>query len=137
MNEFAPYRLPKREGNMIGWLIEVDDEPLEHEASEKGVDSDLEFLRCYFVLLEWGVLVERMFVLAACSVDAGRDIYTRCYQQLQTILPQIVTQVTNNVNKANGGNGRNGGNNGCTYKGFMACNPKEYDGKGGAIPLTR
>ncbi|GKF88378.1 hypothetical protein Tco_0259255 [Tanacetum coccineum] len=42
MNEFAPYRLPKREGNMIGWLIEVDDEPLEHEASEKGVDSDLE-----------------------------------------------------------------------------------------------
>ncbi|GJY01933.1 putative reverse transcriptase domain-containing protein [Tanacetum coccineum] len=27
-------------------------------------------------------------------------------------------------------------NNGCTYKGFMACNPKEYDGKGGAIALT-
>ncbi|GKC14657.1 putative reverse transcriptase domain-containing protein, partial [Tanacetum coccineum] len=53
------------------------------------------------------------------------------------------TQVTNNVNNANGGNGRNGGNggnsrnNGCTYKGFMACNPKEYDGKGGAIALTR
>ncbi|GJV63893.1 hypothetical protein Tco_1474721 [Tanacetum coccineum] len=48
----------------------------------------------------------------------------------------IVTQVTNNVNNANGRNGRNGinggnrGNNGCTYKGFMACNPKEYDGKG-------
>ncbi|GJQ99052.1 putative reverse transcriptase domain-containing protein [Tanacetum coccineum] len=42
-------------------------------------------------------------------------------------LPQIVTQVTNNVNNANGGNS---GNNGCTYKGFMACNPKEYDGKG-------
>ncbi|GKA40265.1 hypothetical protein Tco_0732858, partial [Tanacetum coccineum] len=49
----------------------------------------------------------------------------------------IVTQVTNNVNNANGGNGRNGRNNGCTYKGFMACNPKEYDGKGGAIALTR
>ncbi|GJU44434.1 putative reverse transcriptase domain-containing protein [Tanacetum coccineum] len=28
-------------------------------------------------------------------------------------------------------NNANGGNNGCTYKGFMACNPKEYDGKGG------
>ncbi|GKC26277.1 hypothetical protein Tco_1033571 [Tanacetum coccineum] len=28
-------------------------------------------------------------------------------------------------------------NNGCTYKGFMACNPKEYDGKGGEITLTR
>ncbi|GJY86458.1 hypothetical protein Tco_0500484 [Tanacetum coccineum] len=55
-------------------------------------------------------------------------------QQLQTILPQNVTQVTNNVNNANAGNG---GNNGYTYKGFMACNPKEYDGKGGTITLTR
>ncbi|GJV94282.1 hypothetical protein Tco_1545859, partial [Tanacetum coccineum] len=26
---------------------------------------------------------------------------------------------------------------GCTYKGFLACNPKEYDGKGGAIVYTR
>nr|GEU67401.1 hypothetical protein [Tanacetum cinerariifolium] len=61
-------------------------------------------------------------------------------RQLQNILPQIVTQLTNNVNNTNangsGGNG-NGGNNECTYKGFMACNPKEYDEKGGAIALTR
>ncbi|GJU93817.1 putative reverse transcriptase domain-containing protein [Tanacetum coccineum] len=68
------------------------------------------------------------------------DIAAVIAQQLQTILPQIVTQVTNNVNNANanggGGNG-NGGNNGCSYKTFMACNPKEYDGKGGAIALTR
>ncbi|GJS16960.1 putative reverse transcriptase domain-containing protein [Tanacetum coccineum] len=68
------------------------------------------------------------------------DIAAIIAQQLQNILPQIVTQVTNNVNNANanggGGNG-NGGNNGCSYKGFMACNPKEYDGKGGAIALTR
>ncbi|GJT69224.1 putative reverse transcriptase domain-containing protein, partial [Tanacetum coccineum] len=54
--------------------------------------------------------------------------------QLQNIIPQIVTQVTNNVNN---GNGRNGGNNGCSYKAFQACGPKEYDGKGGAIALTR
>ncbi|GJU42564.1 putative reverse transcriptase domain-containing protein [Tanacetum coccineum] len=26
---------------------------------------------------------------------------------------------------------------GCTYKEFLACNPKEYDGKGGAIDYTR
>ncbi|GKD44749.1 hypothetical protein Tco_1269394 [Tanacetum coccineum] len=72
------------------------------------------------------------------------DIATIIAHQLQTILPQIVTQVTNNVNNANNGNGGNGGggngnggNNGCTYKGFLACNPKEYDGKGGAIALTR
>ncbi|GJS05381.1 reverse transcriptase domain-containing protein [Tanacetum coccineum] len=41
-----------------------------------------------------------------------------------------------NGNGANGGNGGNG-NNGCTYKSFMSCNPKEYDGKGGAVVLTR
>ncbi|GJY16728.1 hypothetical protein Tco_0387150 [Tanacetum coccineum] len=29
MNEFAPHRLPQREGNMNGWLIEDEDEPLE------------------------------------------------------------------------------------------------------------
>ncbi|GJV76031.1 putative reverse transcriptase domain-containing protein [Tanacetum coccineum] len=62
-------------------------------------------------------------------------------QQLQAILPQIVTQVTNNVNNANGGNGGggngNGRNNGFTFKAFQSCNPKEYDGKGGAIVLTR
>ncbi|GJY05796.1 putative reverse transcriptase domain-containing protein [Tanacetum coccineum] len=56
----------------------------------------------------------------------------------------IVTQVTNNVNNANNGNGGNGGggngnggNNRCTFKAFQSCNPKEYDGKGGAIVLTR
>ncbi|GKB39068.1 putative reverse transcriptase domain-containing protein, partial [Tanacetum coccineum] len=63
--------------------------------------------------------------------EENPDITAIIAQQLQTILPHIVTQVTNNVNNANGGN------NGCTYKGFMACNPKEYDGKGGAIALTR
>ncbi|GJR14771.1 reverse transcriptase domain-containing protein [Tanacetum coccineum] len=54
---------------------------------------------------------------------------------MQNILPQIVTQVTANVNNANGGNG-NGGNDGCSYNTFTACNPKEFDGKGGAIALT-
>nr|GEX37151.1 hypothetical protein [Tanacetum cinerariifolium] len=55
---------------------------------------------------------------------------------LQNIIPQIVTQVTTNVNNANGGN-ENGGNNGCSYKTFIVCNPKEFDGKGGAVALTR
>nr|GFA52943.1 hypothetical protein [Tanacetum cinerariifolium] len=41
-NEFALHRLPQREGNMNGWLIEDEDEPLEHEASDKEIDSDLE-----------------------------------------------------------------------------------------------
>nr|GEY55097.1 hypothetical protein [Tanacetum cinerariifolium] len=41
-NEFASHRLPQRKSNMYGWLIEDEDEPLEHEASDKEVDSDLE-----------------------------------------------------------------------------------------------
>ncbi|GJU92690.1 hypothetical protein Tco_1317446 [Tanacetum coccineum] len=53
------------------------------------------------------------------------------------------------VTKVGQGNGRNQNgdavnNNirgdvsrGCTYKEFLACNPKEYDGKGGAIVYTR
>ncbi|GKA69387.1 putative reverse transcriptase domain-containing protein [Tanacetum coccineum] len=73
------------------------------------------------------------------SNNENPDLTAIIVQQLQTVLPQIVTQVTNNVNNANanGGNGTNGGNNGCSYKTLMACNPKEYDGKGGAIALTR
>nr|GFB42539.1 reverse transcriptase domain-containing protein [Tanacetum cinerariifolium] len=31
----------------------------------------------------------------------------------------------------------NGNRVGCLYKEFLACNPKEYDGKGGAVVLTR
>ncbi|GJW40230.1 putative reverse transcriptase domain-containing protein [Tanacetum coccineum] len=52
---------------------------------------------------------------------------------------ELEDTLTNNVNNANanGGNGGNGGNNGCSYKTFMACNPKEYDGKGCVIALTR
>ncbi|GJV63102.1 reverse transcriptase domain-containing protein [Tanacetum coccineum] len=48
----------------------------------------------------------------------------------------IFTQVTANVNNGNGGN-RNGRNDRCTYKTFTACNPKEFDRKGGAVALTR
>ncbi|GJW48565.1 putative reverse transcriptase domain-containing protein [Tanacetum coccineum] len=39
-----------------------------------------------------------------------------------------------------GGTGRRvgrGGGRGCSYKEFLACNPKEYDGKGGVVVLTR
>nr|GEW60438.1 reverse transcriptase domain-containing protein [Tanacetum cinerariifolium] len=47
----------------------------------------------------------------------------------------IVTQVLVNVNNANGVEG-NGRNNGCSYKTFTACIPKEFDGKGGVVSLT-
>nr|GEV56806.1 putative reverse transcriptase domain-containing protein [Tanacetum cinerariifolium] len=133
------------------WLIEDEDEPLNHEALDKEVDSDLESTASSKPMMKKTTKVDPDQM--ALNLRSGPnnnnnnnenpDIATIIAQQLQTILPQIVTQVTNNVNNANernGGNGRNGGNsrnNGCTYKGFMACNPKEYDGKGGAIALTR
>ncbi|GJZ53084.1 reverse transcriptase domain-containing protein [Tanacetum coccineum] len=73
---------------------------------------------------------------AKASPKPNPDIATIIAHQLQNIIPQIVTQVTANVNNENGGNG-NGGNDGCSYKTFTVCNPKEFDGKGGAVALTR
>ncbi|GJY43819.1 hypothetical protein Tco_0432032, partial [Tanacetum coccineum] len=48
-------------------------------------------------------------------------------------------QDDNITNGNNQGNVRtmNNGRCGCSYKEFMACNPKEYDRKGGAIVYTR
>ncbi|GJY15805.1 putative reverse transcriptase domain-containing protein [Tanacetum coccineum] len=60
------------------------------------------------------------------------DIATLLAQQLQNLLPEIHGKSPGRL-VGNGGNG----NNGCTYKSFMSCNPKEYDGKGGAVVLTR
>ncbi|GJS95777.1 hypothetical protein Tco_0802745 [Tanacetum coccineum] len=74
--------------------------------------------------------------------DENLDIVAIIAQQMQNIIPQIVTQVTNNMNNNNKNNNDNNannwnGNNGCSYKTFLACNPRDYDGKGGMIALTR
>ncbi|GKE33099.1 putative reverse transcriptase domain-containing protein, partial [Tanacetum coccineum] len=51
-------------------------------------------------------------------------------QQLQNLLPAMLAQ-------ENVGNVLVNGNRvGCSYKEFLACNPKEYDGKGGIVVLT-
>ncbi|GKE16029.1 hypothetical protein Tco_1423606 [Tanacetum coccineum] len=55
------------------------------------------------------------------------DVTEIISQQLQNIIPNIVTQVTNNLNNGNG-NRNGGGNNGCTYKGFVACRPRDFNG---------
>ncbi|GJR51200.1 putative reverse transcriptase domain-containing protein [Tanacetum coccineum] len=80
----------------------------------------------------------------ASGDDANPNIAAIIAQQLQNIIPQIVRKVTNNINNANanrwngnGGYGNGGNNNGCTYKEFLACKPKDFDGKGGAIVLIR
>nr|GEV79253.1 reverse transcriptase domain-containing protein [Tanacetum cinerariifolium] len=107
-NEFASHRQLQQKCNMNGWLIEDEYEPLEHEASDKEVDSDLE-----------STASSKSMMKKTTKVDPDRASRNCPYCS------------------KNGGNGRNDGNNGCTFKGFIACNPKEYDGKGGAIALTR
>ncbi|GKE10116.1 reverse transcriptase domain-containing protein [Tanacetum coccineum] len=80
------------------------------------------------------------------------DFATIIAQQLQNLLPTIVAQVGNHVNNQgnnnnqddnvindnNQGNVRtmNNGRGGCSYKEFMAYNPKDYEGKYGAIVYT-
>ncbi|GJW21071.1 hypothetical protein Tco_0031693 [Tanacetum coccineum] len=70
---------------------------------------------------------------------------------LQNLLPAMLAQVSNrgNIGNQNGnvvnenvqenvGNVLVNGNRvGCSYKEFLACNPKEYNAKGGVVVLTR
>nr|GEX63937.1 reverse transcriptase domain-containing protein [Tanacetum cinerariifolium] len=89
------------------------------------------------------------------GVDRVLDFSTIIAQHLQNLLPTIVAQLGNH--SKNQGNNRNQNENyvndniqgdvrnvimnndrrGSSYKGFLACNPKEYDGKGGDIVYTR
>nr|GEW79203.1 retrovirus-related Pol polyprotein from transposon TNT 1-94 [Tanacetum cinerariifolium] len=85
------------------------------------------------------------------GVGGAPDFSTIIGQQLQNLLPAMLAQVGNkgNVGNQNGNvvnknvqeNVRNvlvnGNQIGYSYKEFLACNPKEYDGKGGVIVLTR
>nr|GEW75828.1 putative reverse transcriptase domain-containing protein [Tanacetum cinerariifolium] len=79
------------------------------------------------------------------------DFSTIIANQLQNLLPAMLGQVGNqgNVGNQNGnvvnenvqenvGNVLVNGNwVGCLYREFLACNPKEYDSKGGDVVLTR
>ncbi|GKB39076.1 putative reverse transcriptase domain-containing protein, partial [Tanacetum coccineum] len=58
------------------------------------------------------------------------DFPTIIAQQLRNLLPAMLAQNVGNVLV-------NGNRVGCSYKEFLACSPKEYDGKGGAVVLTR
>ncbi|GKB96707.1 hypothetical protein Tco_0982844 [Tanacetum coccineum] len=81
------------------------------------------------------------------GVNGVPDFSTIIAQQLQNLLPTIVTLVGDQGRGQGNGRNQNGDavndnirgdvSRGCTYKEFLACNPKEYDGKGGAIVYTR
>ncbi|GKA59540.1 hypothetical protein Tco_0758853 [Tanacetum coccineum] len=62
-NEFALHRLPQGKGNMNGWLNEDEDEPLEYEASDKEVESNLEPPQevVFFFLSMFGAMLGMLF----------------------------------------------------------------------------
>ncbi|GKB40594.1 putative reverse transcriptase domain-containing protein [Tanacetum coccineum] len=65
------------------------------------------------------------------GVGGAPDFSTIIAQQLQNLLPAMLAQ--ENVENVIVNRNRVG----CSYKEFLACNPKEYDGKGGVVVLTR
>ncbi|GJU65764.1 putative reverse transcriptase domain-containing protein [Tanacetum coccineum] len=85
------------------------------------------------------------------GVGGAPDFSTIIAQELQNLLPAILAQVGNQGNVGNQNSNVvnenvqenvrnvlvNGNWVGCSYKEFLACNPKEYDGKGGVVVLTR
>ncbi|GJW55651.1 hypothetical protein Tco_0099736 [Tanacetum coccineum] len=66
---------------------------------------------------------------------------------VKNLLPTIVAQVGDQGRGQANGRNQNGDavndnirvnvSRGCTYKEFLACNPKEYDGKGGDMVYNR
>ncbi|GJW35131.1 putative reverse transcriptase domain-containing protein [Tanacetum coccineum] len=51
--------------------------------------------------------------------------------------PVIAAIITQQNGENGNGRNENGGNNGCSYKAFLACKPRDFDRKGGTIALTR
>ncbi|GJW56738.1 putative reverse transcriptase domain-containing protein [Tanacetum coccineum] len=77
------------------------------------------------------------------ETETDLDSTARCEAKPEELKNTCECNVTNNVNNTNwnGGNGnggnKNGGNNNrCTYKEFLTCKPRDFNGKGGAITLT-
>ncbi|GKD53477.1 reverse transcriptase domain-containing protein [Tanacetum coccineum] len=77
------------------------------------------------------------------GVNGVPEFSTIITQQLQNLLSTIVAQVGDQGRGQGNGRNENGDaandniqgdvSRGCTYKEFLACNPKEYNGKGGVI----
>ncbi|GJZ60481.1 hypothetical protein Tco_0616297 [Tanacetum coccineum] len=81
------------------------------------------------------------------GVNGVPDFSTIIAQQLQNLLPTIIAQVGDHDRGQGSGKNQNDDavndniqgdvSRGCTYKEFLAYNPKEYDGKGSTIVYTR
>ncbi|GJU06568.1 putative reverse transcriptase domain-containing protein [Tanacetum coccineum] len=98
----------------------------EYQLTEK--EKEFERMMIYWEQVEYEVSDDDDSDLKSTARSVPKD-YELEDTGTSPLSSNIVTQVTNNVNNVNGGNGGNGGNNRCTYKGFLAYNPKEYDRK--------
>ncbi|GKE08285.1 hypothetical protein Tco_1411836 [Tanacetum coccineum] len=67
--------------------------------------------------------------LVKVVVEMEVDLVIRVIVGLMVKVANILCDVGNVI--------ENNDRKGCTYKEFLACNPKEYDGKGGAVVYTR
>ena len=69
------------------------------------------------------------------------DIAQLIAQQVQDAIPNIVSQVTVGINASRRNDGdrdrgdNNNDNQGCNYKTFMSCKPKDFHGKEGVVGL--
>nr|GEV90075.1 reverse transcriptase domain-containing protein [Tanacetum cinerariifolium] len=90
--------------------------------------------------------LDRMGTLPSICVVTGADGYA--YPVLAGLLPNheeeeqmnglVEVEGVDDLGEENIRNVIVNGNQlGCLYKEFLACNPKEYDGKGGVVVLTR
>ncbi|GJX63809.1 hypothetical protein Tco_0296709 [Tanacetum coccineum] len=74
------------------------------------------------------------------GIDEVPDFSTVTAQQLQNLLPTLIIQVGSQASNIQGdvrNVSMNNDRGGCSYKEFLACSPKDYDGKGGVIVYTR
>ncbi|GJR84256.1 putative reverse transcriptase domain-containing protein [Tanacetum coccineum] len=127
---------------------------LQHEV-ERQVNKMVEQVRGLEIKQEVAGVAKEVTKVAKEVDEVAREVVEmakRVIKKLQNLLPTIVAQVGNYannqgnngnqddnvINDNNQGNVRttNNGRGGCSYKEFMACNPKDYDGKGGAIVYT-
>ncbi|GJW77316.1 hypothetical protein Tco_0138998 [Tanacetum coccineum] len=74
------------------------------------------------------------------GVDEVADFSMVIAQQFQNLLLTIIAQVGNHASNIQGdvrSVSVSNGQSGCSYKEFLACNLKDYNGKGGAIAYAR
>nr|GEZ30408.1 putative reverse transcriptase domain-containing protein [Tanacetum cinerariifolium] len=103
----------------------------QHEV-ERQVNRIVEKVRGLEIKWEMAEVAKEMAEVAKEVAEVAKKV-------AEVVKKVIMNQDDNVINNNNQGNVRtmNNGLGGCSYKEFMACSPKDYDGKGGAIVYTR